>query len=135
MIILANKGWLHKEFRNISIQLIETFIGEGSDISLKVANNTEVNIEDVVTQFLSHLPNDERKKVDKLLVEECKVFSKDENDIDCLESLKLKLNLKDNNPVSQTCLKIPKQLYNEPKQYLEDLLTKPVDKKVLFLLR
>ena len=49
MIILVIYGWLHKKFCNIPIKPIETFIGEGSEISLKAAKNTEVNIEVVVT--------------------------------------------------------------------------------------
>ena len=58
----------------------------------------------------------------KSFSEECKVFSKDVNGIGCIESLKLKsLSFKDNIPVSQLYHKIPKQLYNELKQYLEDL--------------
>ena len=77
---------------------------------------------------LSHLPNDQRKKVEKHLIEQCKVFLKDENDIGCIESLKLKLNFKDNTHVSQPYCKI-KQLYNELKQYLEDLLTNQGAKK------
>ena len=32
------------------------------------------------------------KKVEKLLVEECEVFWKDQNEIGCIECLKLKLN-------------------------------------------
>ena len=58
------------------------------------------------------------KKVEKLLVEECKVFLKDENDIDCIESLKLKFNFEEDTPVSQRYFKIAEQLYNELKQYL-----------------
>ena len=42
----------------------------------------------------------------------------------CTESLKLKSNFKDDSSVSQPYCKIPKQLYNELKQYLENLLTK-----------
>ena len=58
----------------------------------------------------------------KSFSEECEVFSKDVNDSGCIESLKLKsLSFKDNIPVSQLYRKIPKQLYNELKQYLEDL--------------
>lgn len=78
------------------------------------------------------LPNDPRKKVEKLFVEECKVFLKHENDISCTESLKR--TFKDNTPASQPYPKILKQLYNEPKHYLEDLLTNQWIKKVLFLL-
>ena len=53
MVSLVSKGWLNKEFCNTAIQSIKTFIGEGSDISLKAANNTEVNIEGVVTLSFS----------------------------------------------------------------------------------
>ena len=49
IISLMNKDWLNNEFCNIAIQPVETFIGEGSDISLKAASNAEVNIEGVVT--------------------------------------------------------------------------------------
>ena len=57
---------------------------------------------------LSHFKNDQRKKVEKCLVEEYEEFSKNENNIACIESLKLKLNFKDDNPVSQPYFKVPK---------------------------
>ena len=57
---------------------------------------------------LSHFKNDQRKKVEKCLVEEYEEFSKNENNIVCIESLKLKLNFKDDNPVSQPYFKVPK---------------------------
>ena len=57
---------------------------------------------------LSHLKNDQRKKVDKFLVEEYQEFSKNENNIGSIESLKLKLNFRDDNSVSQPYCKIPK---------------------------
>ena len=72
---------------------------------------------------LSHLPNEQRKLVESALIEECDVFSKNEHDIGSIEKLKLKLNLKDDIPIAKPYRKIPKQLYAELKQYLEDLLT------------
>ena len=50
---------------------------------------------------LPHLKNDQRKKVEKFLVEQYQEFSKNKNDIVCIERLKLKLNFKDDNSVSQ----------------------------------
>ena len=50
---------------------------------------------------LSHLKNDQRKKVEKFLVEEYEEFSKNGNNIGSIESLKLKLNFRDVNSVSQ----------------------------------
>ena len=78
---------------------------------------------------LSHLPNDQRKLVESVLIEECDVFSKNEHDIGSIEKLKLKLNLKDDIPIAKPYKKIPKQLYAELKQYLEDLLTHQWKKK------
>ena len=72
---------------------------------------------------LSHLPNDQRKLVGSVLMKECDVFLKNEHDIGSIEKLKLKLNLKDDIPIAKPYGKIPKQLYAELKQYLEDLLT------------
>ena len=48
---------------------------------------------------LSHLPDEQRIKVQKLLTEECEVFAKDKNDIGEIDNFKLKLNLKDETPV------------------------------------
>ena len=59
---------------------------------------------------LCHLPNDQRERMEKLLVEECKAFTKDGNSISCIKSLK---------PYH----KISKQFYSELKQCLGDLLT------------
>ena len=59
---------------------------------------------------LCHLSNDQRERMEKFLVEECEVFTKDVNSISCIESLK---------PYH----KISKQFYSELKQCLEDLLT------------
>ena len=50
---------------------------------------------------LPHLKNDQRTKVEKFLVEQYQEFSKNKNDIVCIERLKLKLNFKDDNSVSQ----------------------------------
>lgn len=50
---------------------------------------------------LSHLDPNQRE-VQKLLRENCEVFSRDESDIGCIPSLKMKIALKDNEPVSRT---------------------------------
>ena len=72
---------------------------------------------------LSHLPEEQRIKVQKLLTEECEVFAEDKNDIGQIDNFKLKLNLKDETPVQKAYRSIPKHLYSELKIYIEDLLT------------
>ena len=42
---------------------------------------------------LSHLPVDRREKVKQVLISECNVFVKDENDVGKIDSLKLKLKV------------------------------------------
>ena len=71
---------------------------------------------------LSNLPEDQRVRVENLL-DECDVFSKNDSDIGTIEKFKLKLNVTDPKPVRKPYWTIPKQLYSEVKQYLEDLIT------------
>ena len=72
---------------------------------------------------LSHLPEDRREKVKQVLISECEAFAKDKNDVGKIDNLKLKLNLSDNTPVQKPYRSIPKHLYSEVKQYIENLLT------------
>ena len=59
----------------------------------------------------------------KLLTKECDSFSKSDNGIGNIESLKLKLNVTNSIPVCKPCLKIPTQIYSEMKECIKDLLT------------
>eukprot|EP00112_Aurelia_sp_Birch-Aquarium-sp1_P001431 Seg1153.8 transcript_id=Seg1153.8/GoldUCD/mRNA.D3Y31 product="Toxin CaTX-A" protein_id=Seg1153.8/GoldUCD/D3Y31 len=78
-----------------------------------------------LSQFdLSSLNADQQKLASKLLIEESDSFSKDDDDIGCAEGLKLPINLSDPKPVQKTYTSIPKPLYPEVKQHIEDLLNK-----------
>lgn len=59
-----------------------------------------------------------------MLREEAESFSKDDDDVGCAEGLQLKINLSDNRPVQKNYTSIPKPLYSEVKQYVEDLLNR-----------
>ena len=59
----------------------------------------------------------------KLLTKECDSFSKSDNGIGNIESLKLKLNVTNSIPVCKPYLKIPTQIYSEMKECIKDLLT------------
>ena len=59
-----------------------------------------------------------------MLHEEAESFSKDDDDIGCIEDLKLKLNLSDQRPVQKTYNHILKPLFPEVKQHIEDLLNR-----------
>ena len=59
-----------------------------------------------------------------MLRAESDCFSRDDEDIGCCEELKMKINLTDNIPVQKSYNAIPKPLYPEVKQYIEDLLNR-----------
>lgn len=70
---------------------------------------------------LSHL-NEEQRAVNKMLGEEAGAFARDENDIGCIPSLKMSITLQDEIPVQRTYSSIPKPLFKEVKQYIQELL-------------
>ena len=72
---------------------------------------------------LSHLPEDQQVREENLLLDECDVFSKNDSGIGKIEIFKLKLNVRDPKLVWKPYRTIPRQLYSEVKQYLEDLIT------------
>ena len=54
--------------------------------------------------------------------EEYESFSSSEQDIGCIPDLEMEINLKDSQPVQKKYTSIPRPLYPEVKQYIEDLL-------------
>ena len=71
---------------------------------------------------LSHLNVKERKQVQKRLMEENKVFSKHKNDIGHIRDFKMHINLVDNTPVSESYHQIPRLLYDDVKNHINNLL-------------
>uniref|UniRef100_A0A3B3I1Y0 ribonuclease H n=1 Tax=Oryzias latipes TaxID=8090 RepID=A0A3B3I1Y0_ORYLA len=71
---------------------------------------------------LTHLNDQQRQVVCQMLREESESFSKTDDDIGCIPSLQMKISLKDAEPVSKMYLSVPKPLYKEMKDYLEDLI-------------
>ena len=110
--------------------------GEGNSPSVSQinVNSTSCAInsdsDSYLSQFdLSSLSADQQKLASKLLIEESDSFSNNDEDIGCAEGLKLPINLSDPKPVQKTYRSIPKPLYPEVKQHIEDLLNKGFIKK------
>ena len=78
---------------------------------------------------LSHLTDTEREKASAMLREESDVFAKNDDDVGCVPDLQMKIQLEDDKPVQKNYLSIPRPLYPEVKQYLEDLLNRKFIKK------
>lgn len=57
-----------------------------------------------------------------MLYDESDVFARDEGDIGCIPNLKLRINLKDETSVQKHYNSIPKPLYKEVKEYIQNLL-------------
>ena len=59
-----------------------------------------------------------------MLRDETDSFSKDDEEVGCMEGLQLNINLSDSRPVQKNYTATPKPLYPEVKQYVEDLLNR-----------
>ena len=73
---------------------------------------------------LGDLTEDQKIAVATMLREEADSFSKDDDDVGSAEGLQLKIYLSDNPPVQKNYTSIPKPLYSEVKQCVEDLLNR-----------
>ena len=71
---------------------------------------------------LSQLNPDQKKVAEQILREESESFSLSEDDIGCIPDLEMEIPLKDNEPVQKKYTSVPRPLYPEVKEYIEDLL-------------
>ena len=70
---------------------------------------------------LSHLKGKERDLMEELLVEVDGVFSKSEEDIGDIPDFQMPIHLVDDVPVTEAYRRIPPHLYQEVRNYIEDL--------------
>ena len=123
-----------------SVTPLEVKLKEANSPSEHVAESPNADIPEQFTdgggnkncaeQLCSHIPDvdteelteEQRTVARKMLIEEAASFSKTDDDVGCAEGLQLKINLSDNSPVQKNYTAIPKPLYPEVKQYVEDLL-------------
>ncbi len=73
---------------------------------------------------LRHLSGDQQAVVKQMLHEESASFARDGDDVGCIPSLQMSINLKDDIPVQRANSSIPKLLFKEVKDYVQDLLEK-----------
>lgn len=57
-----------------------------------------------------------------MLYEESDVFASEEGDIRCIPNLQRKINMLDDKPVQKCYNSIPKPVYKEVKEYVQNLL-------------
>ncbi len=73
---------------------------------------------------LSHLNLEQQRMVEEMLHEESAAFAHDSSDIGCIPSLQMSIRLRDDIPVQKAYASIPKPLYKEVKEYIQELLVK-----------
>lgn len=78
---------------------------------------------------LGELTEKQQERAKQLLRDEAEAFSRNEEDIGCIEDLEMSINLSDQRPVQKTYRSIPRPLYPEVKGYIEDLLNRQWIKK------
>ena len=71
---------------------------------------------------LSHLCDQERKEIEELLREECDVFAKSDTDIGEIPDFQMDIHLTDEVPVNQAYRHLPRKLYKDVRNYLNDLI-------------
>ena len=72
----------------------------------------------------SGLTNDQTEIVKNMLREEIQSFSAGDDDIGCAPGLQLDIMLTDPQPIQKNYASIPRPLYGEVKQYIEDMLNR-----------
>lgn len=73
---------------------------------------------------LSHLKPEQQRLVGELLYAESAAFARDSSDIRCIPSLQMSIKLQDDIPVQKSYALVPKPLYKEVKEYIQELLVK-----------
>ena len=71
---------------------------------------------------MGQVEESDRLIVHEMLQQEAGAFARNDDDVSCVENLELEIQLKDNEPVQKDYISIPKPLYGEVKEYLEDLI-------------
>ena len=79
---------------------------------------------DPEVEFGKGLSDEQKEKIKSLLREECDSFMRNDEDIGTIDNLELNINLKDDTPVQRQYHRIPRPLYPEVKNYIEDLLNR-----------
>ena len=72
---------------------------------------------------LSHLDEEQKRAVMAVLMEERDVFSRNDSDIGDIKDFTMKIDLEDDIPVREAYRRIPRNLYSEVQDYINDLLT------------
>ena len=91
--------------------------------SASVSQMSAVDGEEVDKFDLKHLSMEQQDMLRKVLQEESNVFSVSDADIGDIKDFQMDIHLTDSVPVKEAYRRIPRHLYNEVRNYVDDLLT------------
>lgn len=100
----------------------DTQVGPMSNTSERTSSSSESHTQQKwhPPVSLDHLDQQQQEVVRQMLHEESDVFARGEGDIGCIPNLQLKINVVDDNPVQKCYNSIPKPLYKEVKDYVQN---------------
>ena len=75
------------------------------------------------------MTEEQQARVKKLLFEQCEVFSKNKLDIGDIKDFQMEIKLTDETPINESYRRIPRKLYEEVRNYVDDLITNEWVKK------
>ena len=112
----------------VNYEEISKFREESVDVSGGNRNQNSETTDNVPSGIsdadLTTLTEEQQVIMRKMLHEEKDSFSKSDEEIGCITSVEMKINLSDETPVQQIYNSVPRPLYPEIKAYIEDLLNR-----------
>ena len=94
----------------------------------KISNDDDCFLPDV---DLTGLSEDQRQLATTMLKWECHSFARNDDEVGCIKDLQIGITLTTSEPVQKKYISVPRPLYVEVKQYIEDLLNKEFIKESL----
>jgi len=94
-------------------------------IEIKAEENESSKRKDSIEKIdLRMLTEEQRQTVLEMLQKEQDAFSENEDDTGCIEEFQMKINLSNDKPVQKRYNSVPRPLYPEIKNYIQDLLNR-----------
>ena len=94
------------------------------DVDTGVEEDVDAKDEEFPVKFdLSHLNEDQQRMMKDMLMEVKEVFSRSDSDIGDVKDCNMEIHLTDNVPVKEAYRKIPRHMYSEVKNYIDDLIS------------
>ena len=114
----------------VEISLGESFVLEAKTTSPTSQPETISSLPKHLADIsLEGLTEKQKKAAVSLLVEQQDAFAKHDDDVGSIPDLGLNINLKDTTPVQKNYVAVPKPLYPEVENYIEDLLNRKLINK------